>query len=66
MIFKIKQNELAQPDWLILDDLIMEKIFEILSVGDRFNASLVCEKNITLILKILSKIVYDSLYICNS
>lgn len=31
-----------QPDWLSLDDLIMEKIFEQLPFRDRFNASLVC------------------------
>ena len=29
-------------DWQSLDDLIMETIFELLPVGDRFNASLVC------------------------
>lgn len=36
-----KQADLAQPDWLLLDDLVMGKIFTILSVRDRFNASLV-------------------------
>lgn len=30
------------PDWLELDDLTMEKIFEEMSFHDRFNASLVC------------------------
>lgn len=31
-----------QPDWLSLDDLIMEKVFEYLPLRGRFNASLVC------------------------
>lgn len=32
---------LYQPNWLALDDLIMEKIFEQLPLSDRFSASLV-------------------------
>lgn len=36
------QMDSKQPDWLLLDDLIMEKIFQQLSIRDRFNASLVC------------------------
>lgn len=36
---------LQQPDWLFLDDLIMEKIFQQLPLRDRFNASLVCKKS---------------------
>lgn len=36
------QMDSSQPNWLLLDDLIMETIFEQLSIRDRFNASLVC------------------------
>lgn len=39
-----KQMDSSQPDWLLLDDLVMEKIFELLPVRDRFSASLVCNK----------------------
>lgn len=44
MVHKTKQMELSQlpTDWLVLDDLVMENIFELLSHRDRFNASLVC------------------------
>ncbi|XP_031622465.1 uncharacterized protein LOC116340235 [Contarinia nasturtii] len=33
-----------ESDWTSLDDLIMEKIFTMLSIGDRFNASMVCQR----------------------
>lgn len=33
------------PDWLSLDDLIMETIFERLALRDRFNASLVYNRS---------------------
>lgn len=39
----LQENGCSQlPDWMSLDDLIMEKIFEQLPLRDRFNASLVC------------------------
>lgn len=33
-----------EPDWTSFDDLIMEKIFEQLSIRDRFSASLVAKR----------------------
>lgn len=39
-----EQDGSQQPNWLCLDDLIMEKIFEQLPFRDRFNASLVRNK----------------------
>lgn len=38
---KIISMESHGPDWSSFDDLIMEKIFELLSIRDRFSASLV-------------------------
>lgn len=41
-IQNITQAKSLHPDWLLLDDLVMEKIFALLSFSDRYRASLVC------------------------
>lgn len=55
----------VRPDWLSLDDLIMEKIFEQLPLRDRFNASLVCTETSTCNKKVVELIEHFSMFIAS-